>query len=164
VELKLAIITVSDTRDFETDTAGAALKELAARKGWEVVSHAIVADERPAIESALITACDDEHADIVLTCGGTGFSLRDVTPEATRAVCEREAPGIAEAIRARSLEVTGRAMLSRAVAGLRGESVIINFPGSEKAVREAWGFVADQFEHAIKMLHGAGHQDTLDVR
>ncbi len=155
--LRLAIITASDTRTSDTDTAGAALIELAGERGWEVASHVIVPDERSAIEAALLVACDDTRADIVLTCGGTGFSPRDVTPEATLAVCEREAPGIAEAIRARSLEVTGRAMLSRAVAGLRGQSVVINFPGSEKAAREAWSFVADQFEHAVEMLAGAGH-------
>ena len=157
MSLRLAIITASDTRDYDGDTAGAALKALAGERGWEVAAHTIVPDERPLIESALRSACDELAADIVLTCGGTGFSPRDVTPEATLAVCDRAAPGIAEAIRARSLEVTGRAMLSRAVAGLRGQSVVINFPGSEKAVREAWGFTADQFEHAVLMLHGGGH-------
>ena len=157
MNLRFAIITASDTRDYDSDTAGAALKELVAARGWEVASHVIVPDERGLIENALRTACDETGADIVLTCGGTGFSLRDVTPEATAEVCDRLAPGIAEAIRVRSAEVTDRAMLSRATAGLRQLSLIINFPGSEKAARESWSFVADQFEHAIAMLHGEGH-------
>jgi molybdenum cofactor synthesis domain-containing protein len=157
MSLRLAIITASDTRDYETDSAGAALKDLAGERGWDAISHVIVADDQAALEAALRSACDDMEADIVLTCGGTGFSLRDVTPEATAAICDRMAPGIAEVIRARSLEVTGRAMLSRGASGLRGQSVIINFPGSEKAARQSWSFVADQFEHAVEMLHGGGH-------
>ncbi len=155
--LTFAIITSSDTRDLSSDEAGSALESLIAEAGWECISHVVVPDERAQLEAALLVACDEKAADIVLTCGGTGFSMRDVTPEATLAVCDRLAPGIAEVLRARSLEVTGRAMLSRGQSGLRGNSLIVNFPGSTKAARESWGFVADQFEHAIDMLHGKGH-------
>ena len=96
-------------------------------------------------------------ADVILTCGGTGLGPRDVTPEATMDVCDRAVPGIAEHIRAESLKVTDRAMLSRATAGAVGRTLVVNLPGSEKAARECFGFVADQFEHAVAMLNGGGH-------
>lgn len=155
--LTFAIITCSDTRAVADDTAGAALRELIEGAGWKVLSHVVVPDDRRTIASAIIDASDDLDVDVVLTCGGTGFSLRDVTPEATLDVADRSAPGIAEAIRAESLKVTRRAMLSRAVAALRGKTLIVNLPGSEKAARESFGFVSDQLEHAIEMVGGGGH-------
>ena len=155
--MKFSIITCSDTRSEAEDTAGAALKELIAEQGWEVASYKLVKDEQAEIEKALMAAIDDVGSDIVLTCGGTGLSLRDVTPEATMAVCDRNVPGIAEAMRLASLKVTPNAMLSRAVAMQRGKTVVINFPGSEKAARENWDAVVGALAHAVKMANGGGH-------
>lgn len=131
--LTFAIITCSDTRSMKEDTAGAALEELIAQNGWECKSHVVVKDERADISAAIVAACDELDADIVLTCGGSGLSLRDVTPEATMDVCERNVPGIAEAMRAYSLSITPFAMLSRALCMQRGRHLVINLPGSEKA-------------------------------
>lgn len=155
--MKFSIITCSDTRSEAEDTAGAALKELILGQGWEVASYKLVKDEQAEIEGALMAAIDEIGSDIVLTCGGTGLSLRDVTPEATKAVCERDVPGIAEAMRLSSLKVTPNAMLSRAVAMQRGKTVVINFPGSEKAARENWEAVVPALAHAVKMANGGGH-------
>ncbi|MBK5210926.1 MAG: molybdenum cofactor biosynthesis protein [Coriobacteriia bacterium] len=155
--LLFSLITVSDTRTLEDDTAGAALEKLVREKGHNIGPRVIVKDDQAAIEEALVEAVDNLKADIVITCGGTGVSLRDVTPEATANVCNKMAPGISEVIRAKSYEVTHHAILSRAVSGLRGTSLIINFPGSKKAAIESFGFIQDQFEHAIEMVHGSGH-------
>ena len=155
--MKFSIITCSDTRTEAEDTAGAALKELIAEQGWEVSSYQLVKDEVSDIEEAIVDAVDNVACEIVLTCGGTGLSLRDVTPEATMAVCDRNVPGIAEAMRLASLKVTPNAMLSRAVAMQRGKTVVINFPGSEKAARENWDAVVGALAHAVKMANGGGH-------
>ena len=157
MNLSFAVITCSDSRDIASDEAGKALLGLIKERGWVCKSHSVVSDEQEAIERELIRACDEERVGIVLTCGGTGLSVRDVTPEATIAVCDRAVPGIAEAIRAKSLQITERAMLSRATSGLRSMTLIINLPGSTKAARESFGFAEDQLEHAIKMLHGGRH-------
>ena len=125
--------------------------------GWTLASHVVVKDDRETIAAAIVEAADAIHADVVLTCGGTGLSLRDVTPEATQDACERNVPGIAEAMRAYSLQKTPRAMLSRAVCMQRGSTLVINLPGSQKAARENWEAVADQLEHAVKMTAGGGH-------
>ena len=156
-ELKFAIVTCSDTRTIEEDTAGAALEELIAENGWVCASRVIVKDERADIAAAIVEACDTIDADIVLTCGGSGLSLRDVTPEATQDVCERNVPGIAEAMRAHSLAITPFAMLSRALCMQRGRHIVINFPGSEKAARENWDGVVAALPHAAKMMAGGGH-------
>ena len=156
-ELKIAIITCSDTRIEADDTAGRALWDLSVGAGWEVVAYRIVPDDRELIAETLAEFADAKGADIVFTTGGTGFSPRDVTPEATMDVADREAPGIAEAIRQFSLQVTRRAMLSRGRAVLRGSTLIVNMPGSEKAVRESFGFIGDQLEHAVEMMAGGGH-------
>lgn len=156
-ELKFAIVTCSDTRTIEEDTAGAALEQLIADNGWECASRVIVKDERADIAAAIVEACDVIDADIVLTCGGSGLSLRDVTPEATQDVCERNVPGIAEAMRAHSLAITPFAMLSRALCMQRGRHIVINFPGSEKAARENWDGVVAALPHAVKMMAGGGH-------
>ncbi len=154
---KFAIVTCSDTRGMKQDTAGAALESLIAEAGWECASHVVVHDEIPEIAAAIVEACDDIDADIVLTCGGSGLSLRDVTPEATRQVCDREVPGIAEAMRAHSMTITPFAMLSRAICMQRGPHLVINLPGSEKAARENWEGVVAALPHAIKMTAGGGH-------
>lgn len=155
--LGIAILTCSDTRGIAEDTAGRALAGLCGERGWSVVDHRVTRDDAASISSAIVELADEKRADVVLTCGGTGVGPRDVTPEATLAVCDRPVPGIAEHIRARSLEITGRAMLSRGTAAVRGTTLVVNLPGSEKAARESFSFVADQFEHAVEMMAGGGH-------
>lgn len=155
--MRFVVIVCSDTRTLSDDTAGIALESLIGDAGWESLSRTIVRDERQAIAQAIEEACDRLHADIVITCGGTGLSPRDVTPEATQDVCERMVPGIAEGMRAYSMRFTDRAMLSRAVCMQRGSALVINFPGSEKAVRENWEAIAGVLEHALKMMAGGGH-------
>ena len=158
MDIKFAIVTASDTRDLAQDTAGAALEALITENPtWTVVSHVVVKDDRESLGAAIVAACDESGANIVLTCGGTGLSLRDVTPEATMDVCDRNVPGIAEAIRAGSMQKTKRAMLSRALCMQRGPVLVINFPGSEKAARECWEVVENQLDHAMKMTAGGGH-------
>lgn len=153
----IAIVTCSDTRDITQDSAGAALEQLVEAQGWEVVSHVVVKDERDQISAAIVHATNDLDADVVLTCGGSGLSLRDVTPEATMDVCERNVPGIAEAMRAYSLQITPHAMLSRALCMQRGRHLVVNLPGSEKAARENWTGIESALPHAISMMAGGGH-------
>lgn len=155
--ISFAIITCSDTRSIKEDTAGAALKALIAENGWECKSHVVVEDERPFIASAIVRACDEQDVDVVLTCGGSGLSLRDVTPEATMDACQRNVPGIAEAMRAYSLAITPYAMLSRALCMQRDRHLVINLPGSEKAARENWAGIVGVLPHAAKMMAGGGH-------
>lgn len=157
MDIKFAIVTSSDTRSIEQDSAGAALAALVAEAGWSVVSHVVVHDEVAELKDAIVAAVDEAGADVVLTCGGTGLSMRDVTPEATAAVCQRNVPGIAEAIRAMSLTKTKNAMLSRAVCMQRGSSLVVNFPGSERAARECWEVLAGVVEHAMEMTAGKHH-------
>lgn len=157
MDIAFAIITSSDTRDIDQDMAGAALEELIGANGWRVVSHVVVKDEADQLSSAIVRASDELGANVVLTCGGTGLSPRDVTPEATLAVCDRNVPGIAEAIRAASLAKTSHAMLSRAVCMQRGTTLVINFPGSERAARECWEVIAPEMEHAMRMTRGEHH-------
>lgn len=155
--ITFAIITCSDTRGIKEDTAGAALEALIAESGWTCKSRVVVPDERPFIASAIVRACDEQDVDVVLTCGGSGLSLRDVTPEATLDACERNVPGIAEAMRAHSLAITPYAMLSRALCMQRGRHLVINLPGSEKAARENWEGIVAVLPHAVKMMAGGGH-------
>ena len=157
MDIRFAIITCSDTRGIAQDEAGAALAGLIGEAGWELLDHVVVTDDAPSISAAIVRAVDELGADVVLTCGGTGLSPRDVTPEATAAVCPRDVPGIAEAMRAYSMTKTRRAMLSRARVMQRGRALVINLPGSTKAARENWDAVADQLEHAVKMAQGGGH-------
>ena len=151
-----AVLTVSDrsSRGERPDEAGPLAASLLEAAGYRVVETALVPDERPQIEAALIRLADEIHAALVVTTGGTGFSPRDVTPEATLAVCERLTPGIPEAMRAASLAITPRAMLSRAEAGIRGGTLIVNLPGSPKAARENLEAVLPALEHGLKMLLG----------
>jgi molybdenum cofactor synthesis domain-containing protein len=139
------------------DSAGAALEGLIAAKSWECASHVVVKDERALIAAAIVDAVDTLKVDVVLTCGGSGLSLRDVTPEATCDVCDRNVPGIAEAMRAYSLAITPFAMLSRALCMQRGRTLVINLPGSEKAARENWAGLVDALPHAVSMMAGSGH-------
>ena len=153
------IVTCSDTRTIEQDTAGAALEALIAQEGWLCAGRVVVQDDRPAIARAIIEACEADGGaiDVVLTCGGSGLSLRDVTPDATHDVCDREVPGIAEAMRAYSATKTPMAALSRAICMQRGRVLIINLPGSEKAARENWEALTPFLAHAVKMMAGGGH-------
>ena len=157
--LRIGIVTSSDScsRGESVDGSGPALQTLAEARGWTIAGYRLCADDRSALAAAIVELADVEHADVVITTGGTGFSPRDITPEATLDACDRLAPGIAEHIRAESAKVTPRAMLSRGVAGLRGRTLVINVPGSVKAARESFGFVADQLEHAVEMMAGGGH-------
>ena len=150
-----AIVCISDrcSQGICQDKSGPLIKELASPLG-KTAEYILVPDEKQEIEKALIYLCDDVKADVVLTTGGTGFAPRDITPEATKAVIEREAPGIAEAIRMKSLQITPKAMLSRAVSGIRGKSLIVNLPGSPKAVRESLEFIFPVLPHAVEVLSG----------
>lgn len=157
-----AVLTVSDrsARGQRPDEAGPLVASLLEEAGYRVVETALVPDEQPDIESALIRLTG--QAALVVTTGGTGFSPRDVTPEATLAVCERLTPGIPEAMRAASLAITPRAMLSRSAAGIRGGSLIVNLPGSPKAARENLEAVLPALEHGLKMLLG-GPSDCVSL-
>lgn len=155
--VRFAIVTCSDTRDLSQDTAGAALEERIAEQGWECASHVVVKDERADIAAAIVEATDNLKVDVVLTCGGSGLSLRDVTPEATQDVCDRNVPGIAEAMRAHSIAITPHAMLSRALCMQRGRALVINLPGSKKAACENWEGVLPALGHAVSMMAGEGH-------
>ncbi|MCL2402650.1 MAG: MogA/MoaB family molybdenum cofactor biosynthesis protein [Coriobacteriia bacterium] len=155
--MRLAIITCSDTRSLAEDEAGHALaKRITARK-WELCQHMVVKDDMQTIEARLKHCSDALKADVILTCGGTGLSSRDVTPEATLAVADRVVPGISEAIRQASLDITKCAMLSRAVSVQRGTTLIINLPGSKNAALECLYVCIDQLEHAADMMAGKGH-------
>lgn len=151
------IITCSDTRTKKEDTAGVALEKLIAQEEWYCIERIVVKDERSDIAQAIQNACNNPKVDVVLTCGGSGLSLRDVTPEATRDVCDREVPGIAEAMRAYSRTITPYASLSRAICMQKGRVLVINLPGSEKAAKENWAGIVDIIPHAVKMMAGAGH-------
>ena len=156
MNIRFAIITCSSTRSISEDTAGAALEERIRSNGWTVLSRIVVKDDRTGIGEAIVAAADS-GADIVLTCGGSGLSLADVTPEATADVCNRYVPGIAEAMRSESLKITGRAMLSRALCMQRGRTLVVNLPGSLKAATECFDAIYRQFEHAVEMTAGGGH-------
>lgn len=151
-----AVLTVSDRsfRGERPDAAGPLVASLLAEAGYQITETAIVPDEQEKIQAALIRLADKNDAALIVTTGGTGFSPRDVTPEATLAVCQRQAPGIPEAMRAASLAVTPRAMLSRGAAGLRGGSLIVNLPGSPKAAKENLEAVLPTLAHGLEMLRG----------
>jgi molybdopterin adenylyltransferase len=153
---RVGIVTLSDKgyQGEREDKSGPRIKELLPAEQYEVVSMRLLPDERAMIEEELIRLADLEQCDLVLTTGGTGFSMRDVTPEATLAVCDRNAPGIAEAIRAYSMTITKRAMLSRGASAIRGQSLIVNLPGSPKAVEESLTYILDSLEHGMDILLG----------
>jgi len=151
-----AVITVSDkgAAGQRTDTAGPACEEILKQNGWDVVFTAIVPDEYDKIREVLLH-CVDEKINLIVTTGGTGFSHRDVTPEATLSVIQREVRGIPEAMRAESMKITAMGMLSRAVCGIRQDSLIVNLPGSEKAAKENLLAVIGPIKHGIEVLVGA---------
>ena len=154
--MRIGILTVSDrsARGARPDTSGPLIADIVASRlnGATVVRRHILPDEQDAIRQTLTEWSDRDDLDVILTTGGTGFAPRDVTPEATRAVIDREAPGIAEALRAASLQKTPHAMLSRGVCGLRGRTLIVNLPGSPTAVREHLEVLLPVLPHAVQLL------------
>ena len=156
--MKAAILTISDTRDEDDDPSGDLLIGLVTEFGATVMNRVVITDDKDGIESKLIELCEAGEIDLIVTTGGTGFSLRDNTPEATRAVIEREAPGIAEAMRRETAVKTPMAMLSRGVCGIRGKTLIINFPGSPKAIAECFEVVRPVLKHAIQLMRGEFEQ------
>ena len=154
MKIRFGILTLSDrsARGERQDSSGPALAALIEAEHWSVVRHEILPDDEPAIREILVSWADSRDMDVILTTGGTGFSPRDVTPEATRAVIEREAPGLAEAMRAASLKVTPHAMLSRIVTGIRRQTLIINLPGSPKGAVENLQVIVPVLPHAVQLL------------
>ena len=153
---KAAIITASDkgAQGQREDISGQVIREILEANGYEIVHQLILPDDRTQLASEMNQHCDEAKADLILTTGGTGFSPRDWTPEATLDVVERLVPGIPEAMRYASLQITKRAMLSRAVAGIRKQTLIINLPGSPKAVRENLEYVITELAHGLEILRG----------
>ncbi len=153
---KVAIVCLSDKgcRGERVDTSSIVIEELVLEKGYKVVKKVLIPDEYNMIVKTLKKICDRKEADLILTTGGTGFSKRDITPEATLEVVERVASGIPEAMRYYSLQITPKAMLTRAVAGIRKDTLIVNLPGSPKAVRENLEFILEPLEHGLDILLG----------
>ena len=152
----VGIITSSDKgyRGERDDKSGQVIEEIVSQNGFKVIKKVVLPDEKDLLEKEMINMCDNLNVNLLLTTGGTGFSKRDITPEATKSVIEREALGIVEAIRFYSLQITKRAMLSRATSGIRQNTLIINLPGSPKACKEALDFVLDDVKHGIEILLG----------
>jgi molybdenum cofactor synthesis domain-containing protein len=152
--IRFGILTLSDrsSRGERADSSGPALAALLQAGGWSVTKQALLPDEESAIRATLSEWADSGELDVILTTGGTGFAPRDVTPEATRAVIEREAPGLAEAMRAASLQITPHAMLSRIVTGIRKRTLILNLPGSPKGAVENLQVVLPVLPHAVQLL------------
>lgn len=157
---KTAVLTLSDkgAAGEREDKSGPLIREIIEKENYLVVDQRVLPDEQKTIEETLIHLCDRLKVDLILTTGGTGFSLRDRTPEATIAVADRMAPGIAEAIRAYSMQITNRAMLSRGVSALRGQTLIINLPGSPKAVKESLDCILPALPHGLEVLKGSASE------
>lgn len=157
--IRAAVLTVSDrcANEQQEDLSGPVLDSVLSDNGFEVVAKGLVPDEQDVIARELVCLCDEGQCDIVFTTGGTGLGPRDVTPEATNSICERSVPGLADLIRSESLKQTRRAALSRGMAGLRGSTLIVNLPGSPKAVRQCLEAILDVLPHAIEMMRGGRH-------
>ncbi len=156
VNYQAAIITMSDSRcdGSKEDLSAKAIRRIVEEHQWEVAYYAIIDDEYEHIRSQLLKCSDELQIPLILTTGGTGFSQRDNTPEATLSVIEKQVPGISEAMRAKSMEVTPKGMLSRGVSGIRNKSLIVNLPGSPKAVSECLEYVIDPILHGVMVLLG----------
>lgn len=156
MSFRVGIITASDkgSRGERKDLSGPMIQTYMEEKGWQVISYKVLPDEEDLLCQEMIRLADEEKADVIFTTGGTGLSPRDHTPEATLRVATQNVPGIAEAIRAYSLTITPRAMLSRAVSVMRNRTLIINLPGSPKAVRESLDYCLDSLQHGIEIMRG----------
>jgi molybdopterin adenylyltransferase len=156
MSIRVGILTVSDraAAGIRADASGPLLVEKVLALGWQVAAQAILPDDQGRIQDTLSVWADSGQMEVVLTTGGTGFSPRDVTPEATQSVVERDAPGLAEAMRADSLKINPHAMLSRAVAGIRKKTLIVNLPGSPKAALENLNVILPVIPHAVQLLLG----------
>lgn len=164
---RVAIITSSDMgyQGKREDLSGPTIKEIVEREGYQVVSMDILPDDRSMLSKRMAEIADGNQAELILTTGGTGFSPRDVMPEATEDITERKVPGIPEAIRAYSMTITNRAMLSRATAGIRKQTLIINLPGSPKAVKESLEYIIGTLDHGIEIMTGeAGNCATMRLQ
>ncbi len=157
--MRVAIVTISDSVSAgrTEDRSGPALRERCEKLGWQVVSATVVADKADAIQTLLSDLADSGASDLILTAGGTGIGPRDVTPEATSAVVQKLLPGISEKMRAEGQKRNPRALLSRGVAGVRAQALIVNLPGSPRGAVESLDAVADLLPHAVDVLHGARH-------
>ena len=157
--IKVAILTVSDSCSSQSreDVSGQTIREVLPSDKFEICDYKVVADEHQDIKEQLMHFADEMEVDIVFTTGGTGLGPRDVTPEATTEVCQKMVPGLTETMRLEGLKKTKNAILSRAVAGIRRNTLIINLPGSPKAVRQSLEIILDVLPHAIDMLFGKGH-------
>ncbi len=155
--IRVAVLTISDkgSRGEREDTAGPAVMEMLKNAGAEIIHYEVIPDEADVISARIIKLSDESGAGLIVTAGGTGVSPRDVTPEATRAVIDRELPGMAEAMRAESLKKTPHAMISRAACGIRGKTLIINLPGSLKGAKENLAVVLPAIPHAIEKICGS---------
>jgi len=154
--IKVGVLTISDkgSRGEREDLSGKVIEETVKKINGEVKYYQIIPDEKDIIQEELIKAVDKLHLDLILTTGGTGLAKRDVTPEATLAIIEKEVPGISEIIRSESFKKTNRAILSRGMAGVRKESLIINLPGNPKGVRESLEIILEALPHGIEILKG----------
>ena len=150
------VVVCSDSvyNGVKEDISGAVLEEMLKEDAFSVLEKTVVPDEKDAIANSLIRLCDEKMADLIITSGGTGLSKKDVTPEATLLVIDKQIPGIAEAIRVKGLEYTPKAMLSRGIAGVRGNTVIINLAGSVKAAREGYFIIKEVLAHALDIING----------
>lgn len=155
-KFRVGIITASDKGSIgeREDLSGAAIKDIVNDWGYLVTSYCILPDDQKELEKEMSRLADEDICDLILTTGGTGFSVRDVTPEATLSVSDRFVPGIPEAIRAYSMTITKRAMLGRGAAGIRKQALIVNLPGSPKAVRESLEYIMSELEHGLLILKG----------
>jgi len=161
-QIRAVAITVSDAcaRGERADESGAALVELLRGLGAEVVATEVLSDDLESLKDQLLMYAGRADVNLILTTGGTGFSPRDNTPEATRAVIERDAPGLAEAMRAETLKQTPTAMISRGVCGIRASTLIINLPGAPKAVRECFAVIRPVLGHAVSLMAGRSHEEA----
>jgi molybdopterin adenylyltransferase len=162
IQIRAAVITVSDrcARGESEDVSGAALAELLKDAGAELVAREILSDDLEPLAAALRSYAERDDINLVMTTGGTGLSPRDNTPEATRAVIEREVPGLAEAMRAETLKKTPTAMLSRGLCGTRSGALVVNLPGSPKGVRECFAVIRPVLAHAVALVAGRSHEDA----